>query len=53
MTQTPKVSLRGLFKIFGHDDKAVLQHVKLGMNKEELLTNHQYVLGLQNINIEM
>ena len=53
MTQTPKVSLRGLYKIFGHDDKAVLQHVKSGMSKEELLANHQHVLGLKNINIEM
>ena len=35
MTQTPKVSLRGLYKIFGSDDKAVLQHAKAGMSKEK------------------
>ena len=53
MTQPPKISLRGLYKIFGSDDKAVLPHVKAGMGKEELLASHQHVLGLQDINVEM
>ncbi|MDA8742048.1 glycine betaine/L-proline ABC transporter ATP-binding protein, partial [Amylibacter sp.] len=53
MTQTPKVSLRGLYKIFGSDDKAVLQHAKDGMSKENLLISHQHVLGLKDINVEM
>ena len=53
MTQTTKVSLRGLYKIFGHDDRSVLQHVKDGMGKEELLTTNKHVLGLQDINVEM
>ena len=50
MTQTTKVSLRGLYKIFGNDDKSVLPHVKAGMGKEELLTTHKHVLGLRDIN---
>ena len=53
MTQPPKISLRGLYKIFGSDDKAVLPHVKAGMGKEGLLASHQHVLGLQDINVEM
>ena len=53
MTQTTKVSLRGLYKIFGNDDKSVLPHVKAGMGKEELLTTHKHVLGLRDINVEM
>ncbi|MDB4130515.1 glycine betaine/L-proline ABC transporter ATP-binding protein, partial [Amylibacter sp.] len=53
MTQTPKVSLRGLYKIFGSDDKAVLHHAKAGMSKENLLVSHQHVLGLKDINVEM
>ena len=53
MTPTPKVSLRGLYKIFGAKDKVILPHVKEGMGKEELLTAHQHVLGLQDINVEM
>ena len=53
MTQETKVSLRGLYKIFGNDDKSVLPHVKDGMGKEELLTSHKHVLGLRDINVEM
>jgi len=53
MTQQPKVSLRGLYKIFGARDKDVLQHVKDGMGKEDLLVQHQHVLGLQDINVDM
>ena len=53
MTQEPKVSLRGLYKIFGAKDKDVLAHVKAGMGKEELLVQHRHVLGLQDINVDM
>jgi len=52
MTQ-PMVSLSGLYKIFGSRDKDVLQHVKGGMGKEELLAQHGHVLGLNNINVDM
>ena len=37
LENTHKVKLRGLFKIFGADDKSVLPHVQDGMGKEELL----------------
>ena len=50
---TPMVSLRGLYKIFGANDKAVLDHVRNGMSKEDLLAQHKHVLGLQDINVEM
>lgn len=51
---TPMVSLRGLYKIFGENDKDVLKHVRDdGMTKEELLVQHRHVLGLQDINVEM
>ncbi len=48
-----KVSLRGLYKIFGPDDKAMMAHVRGGMGKPELLSQHKHVLGLQDINVEM
>lgn len=52
--KTPKVNLRGLYKIFGARDKDVLKYVKEdGMGKEELLSKHGHVLGLQAINVEM
>ncbi len=53
MVDEPKVRLRGLYKIFGARDEEVLQHVKDGMGKEDLLQNHQHVLGLQDINVDM
>lgn len=53
MTKTPKVSLRGLFKIFGPNDKDMLVHVRAGMGKPELLETHRHVLGLQDINVDM
>ena len=49
----PMVSIRGLYKIFGTRGKDVLQHVKNGMGKEELLARHGHVLGLNNINVVM
>ncbi|MDG1234785.1 MAG: betaine/proline/choline family ABC transporter ATP-binding protein [Amylibacter sp.] len=53
MTDQPKVRLRDLYKIFGAQDKEVLQHVKNGMSKEDLLVKHRHVLGLQDINVDM
>ena len=53
MSSQPKVSLRGLFKIFGTNSQDALQHVKNGLGKEDLLTQHQHVLGLQNIDVDM
>ena len=52
MTQ-PMVSIRGLYKIFGARDKDALRHVQSGMGKQELLTQHKHVLGLNNINVDM
>jgi len=54
MSIDPKVSLRGLYKIFGARDKDVLPHVRdEGMGKEALLAEHAHVLGLQDINVDM
>lgn len=53
MSKTPKVSLRGLYKIFGPDDQAMMEHVRAGMGKPELLDEHRHVLGLQDINVDM
>lgn len=53
MTKQPKVSLRGLYKIFGPDDVAALKHVRAGVGKEQLLVDHKHVLGLQDINVDM
>ncbi len=52
MTQ-PMVRLSGLYKIFGGNDKGVLQHVRDGMSKDDLLAQHKHVLGLNDINVDM
>ena len=51
--KTPKVRLRGLYKIFGPNHKDMMQHVRAGMGKPELLEQHKHVLGLQDINVDM
>ncbi|MEV8466845.1 betaine/proline/choline family ABC transporter ATP-binding protein [Fluviibacterium sp. DFM31] len=53
MTQDPKVSIKGLYKIFGPDPQSVLPLVLNGMGKTELLEDHGHVLGLQDINVDM
>jgi glycine betaine/proline transport system ATP-binding protein len=53
MTNIPKVSLRGLYKIFGPRDSEMMEHVRAGMGKPELLEAHKHVLGLQDINVDM
>jgi len=53
MSTTPKVSLRGLYKIFGPRDKAMMEYVSKGMGKPELLEKHKHVLGLQAIDVDM
>ena len=53
MRTDPKVSIKGLYKIFGPDPESVLPAVLGGMNKPDLLERHGHVLGLQDINVEM
>lgn len=53
MTNTPKVSMRGLYKIFGDDPQSALAHVHAGLGKEDLLEQHGHVLGLRDINVDM
>lgn len=47
------ISIRHLYKIFGHDPKTCVQLVKDGMTKAELNDKHGHILGLRDINIDM
>ena len=51
--EMPKVQLRGLYKIFGARAAEMMPHVLNGVGKEELLTEHKHVLGLNDINVDM
>ncbi len=48
-----KISVRNLYKIFGDDPQAGLAHVKSGVPKAALLREHNHVLGLSDINVDM
>ena len=48
-----KISVKSLYKIFGKKPQSVLQAVKDGMGKPELMEKHNHVLALQDINIDM
>ncbi|WP_412507879.1 quaternary amine ABC transporter ATP-binding protein [Roseovarius sp. SYSU LYC5161] len=48
-----KIAIRDLYKIFGADPASVLDRVRAGMGKEELLEEHRHVLGLNNINVDV
>ncbi len=50
---TAKVTLKGLYKIFGPRDRDMVPHVKAGMDKPTLLEQHAHVLGLKDINVDM
>ncbi|WP_424934513.1 ATP-binding cassette domain-containing protein [Amaricoccus macauensis] len=53
MSDDIKISIRHLYKIFGPDPKGALEHVHAGTGKAELWENHEHVLGLRDINVEM
>lgn len=53
MTSNVKISIKSLYKIFGKDPSSVLEKVKNGMSKPELMEKHNHVLALQDINIDM
>ncbi len=53
MDKKTKISIRNLYKIFGVEPKAALQHVQNGISKADLLEQHLHVLGLQDINVDM
>ena len=53
MSKKVKVSVQGLYKIFGDDGASKVDLVKNGMTKSELLDQHGHVLGLQDINVDM
>jgi glycine betaine/proline transport system ATP-binding protein len=48
-----KISIRNLYKIFGDDPQPALQLVNEGVSKIALLDEHNHVLGLNNINVDV
>lgn len=49
----PKISIRNLFKIFGKTPEKVLPLVQQGLSKDDLLAQHNHVLGINNVSIDI
>lgn len=52
-TPETRVSLKHLYKIFGDDPETAMEHVRNGLSKADLLDQHNHVLGLNDINIDI
>lgn len=52
-TNNTEISIRNLYKIFGNEPLKYLDLVREGMSKTELNEEHNHVLGLKDINIDM
>ncbi len=48
-----KIEIKNLYKIFGPNSKKMVELVKSGLGKSELLEKHGHVLGLSDINIDI
>ncbi len=53
MANDIKISIKNLYKIFGPTPDVALEYVKQGMNKADLLDQHNHVLGLRDINVDV
>tara|TARA_Y100001960_G_scaffold333295_1_gene437624 strand:+ start:1375 stop:2394 length:1020 start_codon:yes stop_codon:yes gene_type:complete len=53
MTCDVKIEIKNLYKVFGNAPLAMMELVKAGTSKQELLDEHEHVLGLKNVNIEI
>ncbi len=48
-----KVEIKNLYKIFGANPAGMIDHVRNGTPKQELLDKHGHVLGLKDVNIDI
>ncbi len=48
-----KIQIKNLYKIFGPNDKKMINHVESGMGKAELLEQYGHVLALKDVNIDV
>ena len=48
-----KVAIKDLYKIFGSNPSSMIDKVKNGISKSDLLEQYGHVLGLDNVNIEV
>ena len=49
----PKLRIKNLFKIFGSAPSTMVDHVRDGTSKQELLDSYNHVLGLNDVSIDV
>ncbi len=49
----PKVTIRNLYKIFGSSPSSMVDRVKNGISKKDLLDKHGHVLALTDVNLDV
>ena len=47
------ISIKNLYKIFGDNPKNMMHYLLEGITKQDLLDQHNHVLGLNNINLDI
>ena len=47
------ISIKNLYKIFGDNPKNMMQYLLAGISKQDLLDQHNHVLALNNINLDI
>ena len=53
MTDPAKITVRGLFKIFGRNPSRYVDLMRNGMGKQELMAKHNHILALNDINLDI
>ncbi|KMV29800.1 ABC transporter ATPase [Photobacterium swingsii] len=51
--QEPLISVKNLYKVFGPNGKKVLEQVKAGKSKDEILAETGHTVGLSDINVDV
>ncbi len=51
--KTPLISIKHLYKVFGPNEKKVLEQVKAGKSKDEILAETDHTVGLSDINLDI
>ncbi len=51
MSAPAGIEIRGLYKIFGPDPEAAMALVRQGVGKDDLLADHDHILGLRRIDL--
>ena len=49
----PKVTIRNLYKIFGSSPSSMVERVKNGISKKDLLDKHGHVLAMPDVNLDV